>query len=51
MLKVDDLTADEIHDFHERAGIMEYDGGLSRQEADKSAFEMILRQRETNRLR
>ena len=35
------LSSDEREHFEERAAIMEYEGGLSRQEAEQAAFEMI----------
>lgn len=39
------LSEDEQMDFEERAGIMEYDGGLSRAEAERGALEIILKER------
>jgi len=38
-----DLSIDWRIEFEERAAILEYDGGLSRGEADRRAFEEILR--------
>lgn len=35
----------ERHDFAERAGIAEYDGGLTRREAERVAREQIEQQR------
>lgn len=35
------LTDDERDDFHERAGIAEYDGGLTRAEAERMAVEQV----------
>lgn len=40
------LKPAEIEDFEERAAIMEYDGGLSREEAEKQAFLIVLKRRE-----
>ena len=37
-----DLPMDWRIEYEERAGIMQYDGGLSREEADKRAFSEIL---------
>lgn len=38
----DDLSINWRIDFEERAAILEYDGGLSREDADRQAFEEIL---------
>lgn len=38
----DDLSIDWRIEFEERAAILEYDGGLSRDEADRRAFREIL---------
>lgn len=35
------LTADQREDFYERAGIMEFCGGLTRMQADRQAFRII----------
>ena len=35
------LTVDEMELFEERAAIMEYDGGLTREEAEKAALRCI----------
>jgi Trp operon repressor len=40
------LSDDERMDFEERAGIMEYDGGLTRVEAERRALERILERKE-----
>ena len=40
------LTEEERLDFKERAAIMEYDGGLSREEAGSTALEMLLNRKE-----
>ena len=37
-----DLSIDWRIEFEERAAILEYDGGLSREDADRQAFEEIL---------
>lgn len=37
-----DLSIDWRIEFEERAAILEYDGGLSRNEADRRAFKEIL---------
>lgn len=42
------LTAEEKSDFEERAGIMEYDGGLTRTDAEARAMKDILSKREIN---
>ena len=39
------LTEDERIDFEERAAIMEYDGGLTRSEAEEQAMLVVLRNR------
>ena len=39
----DDLRADLRDRFEERAGICEHDGGMSRDEAERTAFEEIRR--------
>lgn len=51
MISEDDLTQDELYDYHERAGIMEFDGGLTREGAEAEAMKMIMQRREANRLR
>lgn len=40
------LSSDELEFFEERAAIMEYDGGLSKQEAEKLSFELMFLKRE-----
>lgn len=40
------LTEDERIDFEERTAIMEYDGGLSRDEAEKRGLERVLNRRQ-----
>ena len=45
MLGTDNLTLDELEEYEERAGIMEYDGGLTREEAEKEAMKIIERKR------
>jgi len=40
-----ELNDDERMNFFERAAIMEYNGGLSRDEAEKRALEIVQRQR------
>jgi hypothetical protein len=39
------LKADEREDYEERAAILEFDGGFSRDEAERRAFEIILLKR------
>lgn len=39
------LTEDELELWEERAAIMEYDGGLSREEAEREAFDDIVMRR------
>ena len=39
------LSADECDEYEERAAIMEFDGGLSRVEAERQALERILAKR------
>lgn len=41
-LSVDSLTEDQRERFEERAAIMEFDGGLSRQDAEQSALHDII---------
>lgn len=45
----DALTPDERVDYEERAAIREYDGGLSREEAEAAALADVLRQRQHRR--
>lgn len=40
------LSSAEREHFEERAAIMEYEGGLSRQQAEQAAFEMIKKYRQ-----
>ena len=35
------MTEAEREDYEERAGIMEYDGGLSREEAEREAWRIV----------
>lgn len=46
MLKRSDLTEEETHDFGERAAIREYDGGMSRADAEAAALQDIEERRE-----
>ena len=39
---IDDLPMDWRIEFEERAAILEYDGGLSREDADKQALSEII---------
>ncbi len=39
---IDDLPMDWRIEYEERAAILEFDGGLSREEADRRAFSEIL---------
>jgi hypothetical protein len=45
-----ELSEDEREDFEERAAILEYDGQLSRYEAEKMALEIVKKKREKNNL-
>lgn len=38
---LNDTNKERIEAFEERAAIMEHDGGLSRQEAERLAFEIV----------
>lgn len=40
-----DLTPEELEEFEERAGIMEFDGGLPRAEAERRALAGVLEKR------
>lgn len=40
---ISNLSEDERYMFEERAGIMEYDGGLSREDAEKEAMKSVRR--------
>lgn len=40
------ISNDEWEYWQERAAIMEYEGGLSRKQAEKSAYECLLQQRD-----
>ena len=39
------LTADELYDFHERAAIMEHDGQLAQEVAERKAWVRVMRAR------
>lgn len=39
------FSLEEVEFFEERAAIMEYDGGMSREEAERRALEQLLRWR------
>ena len=43
---IDDLPMDWRIEYEERAAILEYDGGLSRDEADKQAYREIVKRLE-----
>jgi hypothetical protein len=45
------ITQDEVYCFDERAGIYEYEGRLSRAEAERRAFNEILENRKTIQLK
>lgn len=45
-----ELTEDEKYYYDERAGICEFCGGLSREEAEERAFKEILENRKNNKL-
>lgn len=42
---MDSLTEDERDEFEERAAIYEFDGGMSRERAEKLALERVLAKR------
>ena len=42
------LSEDERADFEERAGIMEYHGGLPREEAERRVLEIVFERRRLN---
>jgi hypothetical protein len=42
LLKIDELTPDELQFYHERAGIRHYDGKLPLAEAERLAFEDVI---------
>jgi hypothetical protein len=42
MVDFSDLTEEQREDFEERAAIMEYDGGLPREEAEKLALKIVI---------
>jgi len=46
--KLNQLSCDELEDFEERAGIMEFDGGLSKDEAELETWKIIIRKRILN---
>lgn len=43
---VDRWSAAWQHHYHERAAIMEYDGGMSRFDAEREAYAIVLAERE-----
>jgi len=43
-----DMTPEEKEEFEERAAIMEYDGALSREEAESEALAIVLKKRTRN---
>ena len=45
---IDDLPMDWRIEYEERAAILEYDGGLTREDAETHAFGEIQRRMETN---
>jgi len=45
---LNNLTAIEQEDFEERAAIMEFDGNLTREEAERQALRIILAKRNLN---
>lgn len=46
MTTTDNLTPEQLHAWRERAGIAEYDGGLTREEAERVAWEQVRGARE-----
>ena len=44
------LSLDDQYLFDERAGIMEYDGGLSRADAEKESYRMFLNRNQTDEI-
>jgi hypothetical protein len=45
-VRIAGLTPDERETYDERAAIMEFDGGLSRADADRHALVVVLRHRQ-----
>lgn len=39
------MTEDQREHFNERAAIMQYDGGMTREEAEKAAIQEVVRRR------
>ena len=48
LIDIDDLPMDWRIEYEERAAILEYDGDLTRKDAETQAFDEILRRIETN---
>ena len=40
-----DITPDEREEYEERSAIIEYDGKVSREEAERQALEIVMRRR------
>lgn len=47
-LDIDNLPVDWRIEFEERAAILEYDGGLTREDAETQAYDEIQKRMETN---
>ena len=41
-IALEKLSEDKQENFHERAGIMEFDGGLTRREAERAAWKIVV---------
>ena len=41
----EDFTPEELEDFEERAAILEFDGGYSKEDSEKKSYFMVLRDR------
>ena len=48
LTNIDELPMDWRIEYEERAAILEYDGGLTREDADAQAFDEIRKRIETN---
>ena len=46
--KLNQLSCDELEDFEERAAIMEFEGELTKEQAEQEAWKIILRKRTLN---
>lgn len=39
------MTEDQLEHFNERAAIMQYDGGMAREDAEKAAMQEVVRRK------